>query len=408
MQQVIWSRALRKHFPEITTVVSKTGRAEIATDPMGVEVSDVLVMLKPREEWVTADTQEGLVLAFDKVLRDELPGSMFSFSQPIELRVSELISGVRSDVALKIYGPDLATLARVADRAVAVLSKVPGAADVKAQQIAGLPVLRLQIDRAAIALLGINAADVLDLISTIGGRDAGVVIEGKERYAIQLRFASEARTSIAQILALRVAAPGGQLVPLGRLVRRDAAHADGQRRISVEANVRGRDLAGFVVDAQDAIAQADVIPSGYFTEWGGQFKNLTVATGRLVLAVPIALLLIFMLLFMSQGSVFGAALIYLNVPFAVSGGIFALALRGMPLSISAGVGFISLFGVSALTGLVLVSELEKLRANGASAAEAAFKGGALKLRAILTSPRAVAHHIGWKRPWRPCRIGRAL
>ncbi|MFO0745732.1 MAG: efflux RND transporter permease subunit [Myxococcota bacterium] len=206
-----------------------------------------------------------------------------------------------------------------------------------------------------------------------------------------MRYAAEARSDIPRILALRVPAPGGQTIPLAQLVRvsvedgpAEIGHDDGQRRISVEMNVRGRDLAGFVADAQAAVAQADLIPPGYFTEWGGQFKNLTAATGRLALAVPIALLMIFVLLYMSQGSASAAGLIYLNVPFAVSGGLFALALRDMPLSISAGVGFISLFGVAVLTGLVLVTELELLWAGGTAAREAAFKGGSVKLRAILT------------------------
>jgi len=378
-------------FPEVETVVSKTGRAEIATDPMGVEVSDVIVMLTPRSEWKTAETQEGLVEAFDAALKRDLPGSIFSYSQPIELRVSELISGVRSDVALKIYGDDLGALASAADAAVAVISRIPGAADVKAQQVAGLPVLRIRIKRDAIARHGINASDVLDVVAAVGGRDAGVVLEGQRRFALQVRFAREARRDIERLAALKVRAPGGQLIPLAELAEiavedgpAEISHDGGRRRITVEANVRGRDLAGFVADAQGAIEKAAVIPPGYFTEWGGQFKNLTQATQRLAIVVPLALLLIFVLLYMSNGSAVLAGLIYLNVPFAVSGGVFALAIRGMPLSISAGVGFISLFGVAALTGLVLVTEIQRRRAAGAAPAAAAYDGARQKLRAILT------------------------
>ena len=380
-----------KSFPDVETVVSKTGRAEIATDPMGVEVSDVLVMLKPRDEWTTATTQEGLVAAFDAALQKSLPGSTFSYSQPIELRVSELISGVRSDVALKIFGDDLATLARTGERAVAVLSKIPGAADVKAQQIAGLPVLRIKIDRRAIARYGINAADVLDVISTVGGKDVGTVIEGRRRFALQLRFAAEDRDKIEKLGSLKIRAPGGQSIPLAQLAElrvedgpAEIAHEGvGRRRTTVEMNVRGRDLAGFVAEAQQAIAAADIIPAGYYPEWGGQFQNLQAATRRLEIAVPIALLLIFVLLYMSHGSAKVAGLIYLNVPFAVTGGVFALVIRGLPFSISAGVGFISLFGVAVLTGLVLVSEMKRRTDQGIDAATAAFEAASQKLRAIL-------------------------
>lgn len=380
-----------KTFPEVETVVSKTGRAEIATDPMGVEVSDVLVMLKPRDEWTTASSQEGLIEAFDAALQNNLAGTIFSYSQPIELRVSELVSGVRSDVALKIFGDDLDTLARVGDQVVAVLSRVPGAADVKAQQIAGLPVLRIQIDRRAIARYGINVADVLDVISTIGGRNVGTVVEGRKRFALQVRFAKEDRSSIAELRALRIGAPGGQSIPLAQLTTirvedgpAEIAHeGGGRRRTTVEMNVRGRDLAGFVRDAQAALAQADLIPPGYYVEWGGEFQNLQQATRRLEIAVPLALLLIFVLLYLSQGSAKLAGLIYLNVPFAVTGGVFALAVRGLPFSISAGVGFISLFGVAVLTGLVLVNEMKRATESGASALHAAYTAASQKLRAIL-------------------------
>jgi len=380
-----------KQFPEVTTVVCKTGRAEIATDPMGVELTDILVMLKPQDQWNTASTQQGLIEAFDEALKRNLAGTTFSYSQPIELRVSELISGVRSDVAVKIFGDDLPTLARTADRAVAALSKVPGAADVKAQQIAGLPVLRVKIDRHAIARYGINAKAVLDTISTLGGRDAGIVLEGSRHFAVQVRFAPEDRKDIGQIGALRVRAPGGQSIPLAQLADitiedgpAEISHEAGRRRITVEMNVRGRDLAGFVGDAKRALAEADVIPAGYYVEWGGQFQNLEEATRRLAIAVPVALMLIFVLLYASQGSAKLAALVYLNVPFAITGGVFALALRGMPLSISAGVGFISLFGVAVLTGLVLVGEMKRCQDGGADAGTAAFQGASVKLRAILT------------------------
>jgi len=379
-----------KQFPEVLTVVSKTGRAEIATDPMGVEISDVLVMLKPHDEWTTADDREGLVAAIDAALQKSLPGTIFSYSQPIELRVAELIAGVRSDVALKIFGDDLDTLKEAADRAVSAISKVEGAADVKAEQTAGLPLLRIRIDRRAIARYGINAADVLDVISTLGGRQAGVVFEGQRRFALQMRFAPETRQQIGDISNLKVRAPAGQLIPLGQLADikiedgpAQIGHESGKRRINVEMNVRGRDLASFVKDAQAAVDTSGAIPAGYFTDWGGQFENLQQATGRLMVVVPMALALIFMMLFMSHGSLKLAALIYLNVPFAITGGIIALALRGMPLSISAGVGFIALFGVAVLNGLVLVSYIKQRQDEGETAEEAAFDGARVRLRPVL-------------------------
>ena len=392
VRQTTGLETVLRRFPEVTAVVSKTGRAEIATDPMGVEVSDVLVMLKSHDEWTTAATREELIAAMDSALTQHLPGTIFSYSQPIELRVSELISGVRSDVALKIFGDDLATLGRVAGEAVQALQRVPGAADVKAEQTAGLPVLRIQLDRQAIARYGLNASDVLDVVRTVGGREAGVVLEGQRRFALQVRFAPETRASLARLADLTVRSPGGQRVPLAQLARiavedgpAQISHEGSKRFISVEMNVRGRDLAGFVADAQAAVEGAGIIPPGYFTEWGGQFKNLAEATQRLLIVVPVALLLIFVLLYASQGSAGLAGLIYLNVPFAISGGIFALGLRGMPLSISAGVGFIALFGVAVLNGLVLLSYVRQRQDEGASAAAAAFDGARVRLRPVLTT-----------------------
>lgn len=384
-------RALRE-LPEVTTVVSKTGRAEIATDPMGVEISDVLVMLKPRKEWTTARTRDGLLAAMDSVLSRRVPGSINSYSQPIELRVSELISGVRSDVALKIYGDDLETLRRTGDEVVRVLQAVPGASDVKAEQVAGLPVLRIRIDRRAIARYGINAADVLDVVSALGGRESGVVLEGFRRFVVQVRIAPDSRQRVDQLGRVRVRAPDGQLIPLSLLADlvieegpAQISHEGGRRRITVEANVRGRDLASFVADARVAVDQAGIIPVGYFSDWGGQFENLQAASRRLSVVVPVSLALIFILLYLSQGSALFAGVIFLNVPFAATGGVMALALRGMPFSISAGVGFIALFGVAVLNGLVLLGYIQQREEEGADPMTAAFDGARVRLRAVLTT-----------------------
>jgi cobalt-zinc-cadmium resistance protein CzcA len=381
-----------KRFPEVTTVVSRTGRAEIATDPMGVEISDIFVMLKPHEEWTTADSREGLITRFDEALSKEVAGSLFSYSQPIELRVSELVAGVRSDVAVKLYGEELDVLKRTGDQLAAALSKVPGAADVKAEQVAGLPVARIQIDRQAIARYGINARQVLDAIETLGGRQVGTVLEGQRRFALQVRFAPSVRQNVEQLETLKVASPTGQLIPMSQLARvvvedgpAQVSRENIQRRLTIEANVRGRDLQGFVTEAQDVIAREVKLPSGYWLDWGGTFENLQSATRRLAFVVPLTLLLIFVLLYTTFNAMRPALLMYLNIPFAVTGGLLALLVRGMPLSISAAVGFIALFGVAVLNGLVLVGYIRQLRQRGLPPAQAAHDAAHVRLRPVLTT-----------------------
>ena len=391
-------RVLLDHFPdEIETIVSKTGRPEVATDPMGVELSDVIIMLHPASEWSAASTKEELIEAIQETLHDEVPGQRFSFSQPIEMRMNELISGVRSDVAVSIYGEDLQALERAGDDLVQILGAVPGAADVKAEQAAGLPVLRIQIDRDAIARYGIDASDVLDAVSTMGGRHVGEVFEGQRRFALQVRYREDARSSIEAIRQIPIGAPTGALIPLGQLASLTVEEGPAQisrdriqRRLTVEANVRGRDLGSFVSEAKTRIEEAGVLPPGYFLEWGGQFKNLQEATDRLVVAVPAALLLIFLLLYMAYGSATPALIVYLNVPFAATGGIFALLARGMPFSISAGVGFIALFGIAVLNGVVLISHILQLQ-DGGTPLDVAVKDGTLtRLRPVLMTASVAA------------------
>ncbi|AKQ66372.1 Cobalt-zinc-cadmium resistance protein CzcA [Myxococcus hansupus] len=381
-----------KRFPEVTTVVSRTGRAEIATDPMGVEISDIFVMLKPHEDWTTAKDREGLIARFNEALAKEVPGSLFSYSQPIELRVSELIAGVRSDVALKLYGEDLEVLKQTGDKLAAALSKVPGAADVKAEQVAGLPVARIRIDRQAIARYGINVRQVLDTIEAIGGKEVGTVVEGPRRFALQVRFAPSARTSVEQLEELRIASPTGQLIPLSQLAKvvvedgpAQVSRENIQRRLTIETNVRGRDLQSFVTEAEQVIAREVKLPTGYWVDWGGQFENLQSASRRLAFVVPLTLLLIFVLLYTTFNAVRPALLIYLNIPFAITGGLLALLVRGMPLSISAAVGFIALFGVAVLNGLVLVASIQKLRHDGLEPRQAAHDAAHLRLRPVLTT-----------------------
>lgn len=376
--------------PEVQTVVSRTGRAEIATDPMGLETSDIYVILAPHEEWTTAATREGLIAAIDERLEARVPGNIFSYSQPIELRMQELIAGVRSDIAITLFGQDLEQLRQTADRIVEVVSEVPGAADVKAEQTGGLPYLRVEIRRDRIARYGINARAVLDAVEAVGGKVLGQVLEGQRRFFLQVRFEESDRDDLSKIGDLKVADPRGRLIPLSQLaeIRTEEGPAqisrtDIQRRINVEANVRGRDLASFVAAAQEAVATEVDLPPGYWIEWGGQFENLQRASRRLLIVVPVALTLIFVLLYMTFNTARPAALIFLNVPLAVSGGILALALRGMPFSISAAVGFIAVSGVAVLNGVVLVSYVRQLRQEGASLQEAVLQGAETRLRPVL-------------------------
>ena len=387
-------KVLKERFEEIETVISRTGRAEIATDPMGVEISDTYLMLAPRDTW-RYDSKEALITAIDETLQESVTGAIFSYSQPIELRVSELISGVRSDVAVHIYGDDLRVLKQKADEVARVLRGIPGAADVKAEQTLGLPMLRVRVDRAAIARYGINAADVLDVVETVGGRQLGVVLEGQRRFVLQARFGSEVRADLDRIRDLRVAAPAEpgaapRLIPLAQLA--DIRIEDGpaqisrdriSRRINVEANVRGRDLASFVAEAQQAVDREVTLPAGWTLEWGGQFETLQEASARLALLVPLALLLIFVLLYSTFGSARLATLIFFNVPLAITGGLVALWLRGYPFSISAGVGFIALFGIAVLNGVVLISYVVDQRRQGLDAEESAARGARARLRPVL-------------------------
>lgn len=378
-----------RQFPEVVTVVSRTGQAEIPTDPMGVETSDIYVILKDHAEWTTASTKEALVAAFNEALEREVPGNVLSYSQPIELRVQELIAGVRSDLAITLFGEDLDELRRVGADITRVVSQVPGAADVKLEQTSGLPFLRIKIQRDEIARYGINASQVLDVVQTMGGRPVGEVLEGQRRFDIQVRFTPESRSDIERIRNLKVADPQGRMIPLSQLAEIGVEEGPAQitrenihRRIAVEANVRGRDLAGFVADVQQAVGQV-VLPDGYYVEYGGQFENLERASARLVLVVPVALFLIFVLLYTTFGKVTPALLIYFNIPIAATGGLVALVLRGMPFSISAAVGFIALFGVAVLNGVVMVSYFIELRKQGLSVSDAVLTGAELRLRPVL-------------------------
>lgn len=379
-----------KRFPQVESVISKTGRPEIANDPMGVHQTDLLIRMKPVEQWPTPIPKEQLVASMEEALQREVPANSYGFTQPIELRVQELVAGVRSDVGLSLYGDDLEQLEKTGDEIVKSLNKVPGAADVAAQQIAGLPYLRVKIRRDQIARYGINSRDVLDAVSVIGGQTVGEVFEGQRRFPLQVRLAPSWRTDVEELRNLKIEDPQGRQIPISQLadleveegpseISRDAI----RRRLLIQCNVRGRDLAGFVNDAQQAVAASVDLPDGYVLTWGGQFQNLQEASRRLMIAVPAALFLIFSLLYLTFHSVKLTLLIYLNVPIAATGGILALASRGMPFSISAGVGFIALFGIAVMNGVVLIEHIRHLRESGRDQKTSLMRGSVDRLRPVL-------------------------
>jgi heavy metal efflux system protein len=380
-----------KSFPEVKTVISKTGRAEVATDPMGIEISDVYVAMKPPGEWTSAKSREELIKKMSEKLEHEVPNGVFSFSQPIELRVAELISGVRSDVAIKLYGDDLDTLRETGERIVRSVGSVEGAEDVKLEATSGLPQLQIKPNRQAIARYGLNVGDVNEMVeSVVAGREAGQVYEGEQRFALVVRLNEDAGRNIDAIKNLMLTASNGAKVPLGQIAditltegAAQISREDTRRRIGVELNVRGRDIGSFVKEAQAKIEREVQLPPGYYLKWGGTFENLQRATERLLIVVPIALFLIFVLLYTTFNSAKQALLIYTGIPFAIVGGVIALALRGMPFSISAGVGFIALFGVAVLNGVVMVSFINQLREAGKPLADAVREGAETRLRPVL-------------------------
>ncbi len=379
-------------FPEVTSVVCRTGRAEIAIDPMGMNMTDVYVMLKPKNEWKTAHSREELVDKLDEALREGVPGAGFGFSQPIEMNTNDLLAGISSDLAIHLYGNDLAELRQTADHMVRTLRQVPGAKDVRAEQIAGMSTLTVTVDRRAIARAGVDAKAVTETIAALGGVEVGEIVDGNIRYPVRVRLAEDARRDARSVAAVPVRDEHGNLVPLGQLATVEIAPGPAQisrerlqRRITVQLNVRGRDIGSFVEEAKGALDREVKLPVGYYTEWAGEYERLQSAARQLAIVIPIALALILVLLVMTFGRMRPALLIFVNVPMAISGGIAALALRGLPLSVSAAIGFIALFGVAVLNGLVLVTSIERLRDAGASVADAVLRGAEARLRPVLTT-----------------------
>jgi cobalt-zinc-cadmium resistance protein CzcA len=377
-------------FPEVAAVVSKIGAAEIATDPMGPELSDPIVVLKPRAEWTSARTTEELVEKMRAALSN-IPGVAYNFTQPIALRVDELISGVKSQVALKLFGDDMDLLRHKAEEAARLLRGIEGVTDLRVEQVAGQPYLNIQVDRRRIARHGLNVADVQEAVETaIGGKVATEVIEGPLRVGVQVRLPEERRGSPEAIGNILISAPGGRVVPLSELAT--IAQVEGpvqisrenaRRRVVVEFNVEGRDIGGLVAEGQRLLQERLGLPPGYYSTWGGSFENQQRAMERLLLIVPVTVGVIFLLLFMTFGSLRYATLIILNLPLALIGGILGLLVTGLYLSVPASVGFIALLGVAVLNGVVLISQFNQLRQEGVPLGEAVRRGCERRLRPVL-------------------------
>lgn len=406
-------KALLKAFPsEIDAIVTRIGRAEIATDPMLPSQHDILITLKPQEGWKEARDHEELVAGMSEVL-EAMPGVGGSFSQPIQFRMNELIEGIgiRSELGIKLFGDDLGVLAAKAQEISKVVRSVQGAADVSFEATEGLPVLNIALDRAAIARYGINVSDVeATLESAVGGKEAGQAIQGNRRFDITVRLAPAYRNDAEAISRITVEAPDGSNIPLAQLANIESTQGpvqisreNGQRRVVIQSNVRGRDLGSFVEEVQRQIDAKVKLPVGYRVEFGGTYEHLQSGRARLMVVVPLTFGLIFLLLFTTFNSVKQAALVFTGIPFAITGGVLSLYGRGMPFSMSAGVGFIALFGVAVLNGVVLVMFINELRQKGKPLREAVMEGCSLRLRPVLMTaavasigfiPMAFGHGAG--------------
>jgi cobalt-zinc-cadmium resistance protein CzcA len=388
-----------KQFPEVDRIFAKLGTAEIATDPAPPNVADNFIIMKPQSEWPDPTRSKADLVTAMQAAVLKVPGNNYEFTQPIQMRFNELLSGVRSDVAVKVFGDDMDTMNSTAGEIAEVLEKVPGAADVKVEQTTGLPMLTIHIDREKTARLGINVGDVQEAIAiAVGGREAGVLFQGDRRFDIIVRLPERLRNDMEAMKRLPIHLPvdeaNGQARPaylqLGDVATFEVApgpnqisRENGKRRVVVTANMRGRDIGSFVAEAEQKMQQTVKVPAGYWTTWGGTFEQLQSAAKRLQIVVPVALLLVFMLLFAMFNNVKDGLLVFTGVPFALTGGILALWLRDIPLSISAGVGFIALSGVAVLNGLVMISFIRALREEGKSLDAAIREGALTRLRPVL-------------------------
>lgn len=397
-------------FPEISHIFTKIGTAEVATDPMPPSVADTFVMIKPRQEWPDPRKAKADLIAEMEEVAKTIPGNRYEFTQPIQMRFNELISGVRSDLAVKVYGDDMDTLVEVAEQIEGIIAKVPGAADARTEQVTGLPILSVIPDRDRLAYYGMDVSSVQDTLRmAIGGETAGQIFEGDRRFDLVIRLPEDMRTNIDALSQLPIRLPDTQqrevigdadnlgivknppqTIPLGEVANieftigpNQISRENGKRRIVVTANVRGRDLGGFVTDVQNAISESVDLPSGYWLSYGGTFEQLISASKRFSIVVPLTLVIIFGLLFMAFNSAKDAALVFTGVPLALTGGVAALAIRDLPLSISAAVGFIALSGVAVLNGVVMLSFIKTLIAKGVELEQAIVEGALTRLRPVL-------------------------
>ena len=379
-----------KSFDEVTAVTTLLGRPDFATEAMGIYLADVYIALKPRSEWKSAKTKEELINQMAEKL-EKIPGVSYNFTQPMAMRLDEVISGIKGDVAVKLFGEDQRVLEQLAEQSLRAIAAIPGAADAQMEITSGIGELQVQVDRAELARYGFNVSTIREVIETaVGGRVINDMIEGQRRFAIVLRLPESYRRDPDSLSNILSPAPGGERVRLGHLAKIQIvpgpeliSRENGQRRLVVQTNVRGRDLGGFVAEARQKFESSVALPPGYSVEWGGQFENQERATRRLMIVVPAALLIIFGLLFATFQSVPQTFLILLNVPFALVGGIAALWMRGLNLNLSASVGFIALFGVAVLNGIVMVSYINRLRHGGTPMHEAVMEGAATRLRPVL-------------------------
>jgi len=399
-----------REFPEVAHVFTKIGTSEIATDPMPPNVADTFIILLPRIEWPDPRKPRATLLTEMESAAREIPGNNYEFTQPIQMRFNELISGVRADLAVKVYGDDLNTLEEIAKRIESVVARIPGAADVRTEQASGLPMLIVTPDRERLAYYGLDIDSVQDVLRiAVAGEPAGMVFEGDRRFDIVVRLPESLRTDLDALLrlpirlrevagrevtgdsdALGVARTPPEAIPLGEVANiehivgpNQISRENGKRRVFVTANVRGRDLGSFVTEVQQAVAANVKLPAGYWLGYGGTFEQLMSASARLAIVVPVTLLIVFGLLFMAFNSAKDAALVFTGIPLALTGGVAALALRGLPLSISAAVGFIALSGVAVLNGVVMLSIIGDLRAQGVALDRAIVDGAVRRLRPVL-------------------------
>ncbi|MET3722752.1 efflux RND transporter permease subunit [Sphingomonas trueperi] len=408
--QVPLERYLAKQ-PEVRFVFSKTGTAELASDPMPPNATDMFVILKPRNQWPDPGlAKDALVARFETAL-GRFPGNAYEITQPIQMRFNELIAGVRGDIAVKVFGDDFDTMHRTAEQIAGVLRRTAGAADVKVEQTTGLPMLDIRVNRDAMARLGVTAQDVQDTVTaTIGGRTSGTIFEGDRRFPVVIRLSEAQRADLALLQQVPVPVPGGRFVPLASVADirvvdgpNQISRENGKRRVVVQANVRGRDVGSVVADAQAAITRQVRLPAGSYLQWGGQFENLQSASDRLKLVVPACFVLILLLLYGALGNLRDAAIVFTGVPFALVGGVLLLFARGMDFSISAAVGFIALSGIAVLNGLVMVSSIQDLLRSGMDRAQAARTGAMQRLRPVAMTalvaslgfvPMALGHGAG--------------